>query len=83
MEERRIILDALTDCKDDMEYRESRLEEVGNSNRTIRNNLKEGIKSTWTRIETIIEVVHMLGIINEDEARMNYVTLIDTIASEY
>ena len=83
MEERRIIVDALMDCKNDMEYMETRLEEVGNSNRTIRNNLKEGISRTFIRIETIIELAHMLGIISEDEARMNYVTLIDTIANDY
>lgn len=83
MDERRIILDALMECKDDMEYRETRLAEVGNSNRTIRNNLKEGIKNTFTRIDTIIELAHALGIINEEESRMNYVSLIGTLESEY
>ena len=83
MNERGIILDMLNECKMDMEYRERRLEEVGNSNRTIRKNLQEGIANTHTRMETIVEIAYALGIISEEESRMGLDTLIETIEDAY
>ena len=82
MNERGVILDALTECKENIEYAERRLEEVGNSNRTIRKNLYNGIADTRVRVETIVEIAYALGIISEEESRMGLDTLIETIEDE-
>lgn len=82
MNERGIIVDALIECKEDIEYAEKRLNEVGNSNRTVRQNLKDRINNSSVRMETIIEIAYALNVISEDEYRMNPDTLIELIETE-
>ena len=82
MNERGIIADALIEYVESLEYFEKRLIEVGNSNRTVRQNIKQGIQKSSTKMEAFIELAYALGIITEEESRMEPGMLIEQIETE-
>lgn len=82
MNERAIILDALLECSESLEYAEKRLSETKGSDRTIRNSLKDRVTKASVKIETIIELAFELGIISEEESLMEPGALIELIDSQ-
>lgn len=82
MNERGILADALNECAWNLKYFEKRLTEVGNSNRAVRQSIKQGIQESSTKMEAFIELAYALGIITEEESRMEPGMLIDLIETE-
>jgi hypothetical protein len=82
MNERAIILDALLECRESLEYAEKRLSETKGSDRTIRNSLKDRVTKAYVKMETIIELAFELGIISEEESLMEPGALIELIDSQ-
>lgn len=82
MNERIVVAEALAECKESLEYVEKRLSEVGSNDRAIRNNLKDRFTRVSTRIETIIDLAHALGVISEEESLMEPDALIELIEEQ-
>lgn len=82
MNERIVVAEALAECKESLEYVEKRLSEVGSNDRAIRNNLKDRLTRVSTRMETIIDLSHALGIISEEESLMESGALIELIEEQ-
>lgn len=82
MNERMAIAEVLTECKETLEYVEKRLSEVGSNDRAIRNNLKDRLTRMSTRMETIIGIAHLLGVISEEESLMEPDALIELIEEQ-
>ena len=82
MNERMVVAEALAECKESLEYIEKRLSETGSNDRTIRNNLKDRLTRVSTRIETIIDLAHALGVISEEESLMESGALIELIEEQ-
>ena len=82
MNERIVVAEALAECKESLEYVEKRLSEVGSNDRAIRNNLKDRFTRASTRIETIIDLAHALGVISEEESLMEPDALIELIEEQ-
>lgn len=82
MNERMAIAEALAECKESLEYIEKRLSETESNDRTIRNNLKGRLTRVSTKIETIIDLAHALGVISEEESLMESDALIELIEEQ-
>jgi hypothetical protein len=79
MNERAIILDALLECRESLEYAEKRFSETKGGDRIIRNSLKDRATNASVKMETIIELAFELGIISEEESLMEPDALIKLI----